>query len=256
MVRRRSALVPAGVALLAAAFGCRTSTVSVAFTPDIGDRYVYRYEITATITREVQGSDPEVIALDTELTADQQVRAITESGARIRATLTRESGAPRTAIVVVDRAGSLSGVELIEGLSASAFGLADAALVPTHLEGPPDGPLELGDEWSIGGATREGTGRLERLGVVDDVDVAVVRSSLTQQLQESVDARDSDTDLSGTLRSGALTSYDLTDGAIRRSRSWSSGTLDAHLAPPIGVQAEPVEATLTYDISVRVTRLG
>jgi len=254
---RQLAGVAAGLAVTVSALGCRASEVSVGFSPEIGDRYEYHYEIDATITRQLEGAEPEVIELDTELTAEQEVRATTRSGARIRVTLTREGGAPRTAVVLVDRAGSLRGVELIEGLAASVFGIADAqALVPTHLDGPPDGPLEPGDRWTIDDGARHGHGRLVRLGVVDDEDVAVVRTSITEELDESLTAGASDSDVTGTLRAGSTTSYDLGDGAIRRSRSWSEGELDVLVAPPPGVDAEPVGGTISFDVVVRVTRTG
>jgi hypothetical protein len=71
-----------------------------------------------------------------------------------------------------------------------------------------------------------------------------------------VQAGASATEVSGRVRSGATTSYDLADGAIRRSRSWSRGQIDAELQPPDGVIAEPVHATIGYEVTVRVTRIG
>lgn len=237
--------------------GCRPSTVSVAYAPEVGDRYAYRYEIETTVTRTLEGTEPEVVHLDTELVARLEVRARTTRGARIRLELTREGGAPRTAVAIVDRAGSLEGVELVEGLGAAVFGVADEdALVPTHLTGPPDRPLAPGDRWSIRDGARREDGRLVRLGVIDDSDVAVVQTTATEDLSRSVQAGASATAVRGRVRSGATTSYDLSDGAIRRSRSWSRGKIDAELQPPEGVQAEPVHATIAYEVVVRVTRIG
>lgn len=251
------------VGLVAAAMGtlvllgCRPSTVSVAYTPQVGDRYAYRYEIEVTITRSLEGAEPEVVHLDTELVARQEVRARTPRGARINLELTREGGATRTAVAIVDRAGSLEGVELVEGLGAAVLGVADEdALVPTHLAGPPDRPLAPGDRWSIRAGDRTGEGRLERLGVIDGSDVAVVRTTASEDVSRAVQAGASATEVSGHVRSGATTSYDLVDGAIRRSRSWSHGQIDALLEPPSGVEAEPVHATIGYEVTVRVTRIG
>jgi hypothetical protein len=255
MVRRPAGVL--AVAALGVLFGCRPATVSVGFTPAIGDRYSYRYEIHATITREVQGQLPEVVHLDTELSARQEVRAITKGGARIRLVLTRDGGVPRTAVVLVDRAGSLEGIELVEGLDAEAFGVAgDDTLGPTHLTGPPNRPLAPGDRWTIREATRHGSGRLDRLGVVDGEDVAVVATSITDDVDEAGRAGTSTTHVTGALRTTATTSYDLRGGAIRRSRSHSRGRLDARLAPPAGVTAKAVHATIGYDVTVRVTRTG
>lgn len=256
MARRPLAALAAGAVALVL-LGCRAGTVSVAYDPQVGDTYEYRYEITATVTRAVEGEEPEVTHLDTELVARQEVRARTDEGTRIRLVLTREGGAPRTVVAIVDRAGSLEGVQLVDGLGAAVSGLADeGSILPTHLPGPPDRPLAPGDRWSLERDGRRGEGRLERLGVIDGRDVAVVRSTATEELDRTVRAAGNDTDVTGRIRSGATTSYDLADGAIRRSRSWSHGEIDAELAPPEGVDAEPVRATIAFDVSVRVTRIG
>lgn len=251
MARR---LLAAG-ALAAVLLGCRASTVSVAFTPSVGDRYAYRYEIEATITRAIADEEPEVLHVDTELVARQEVRARTERGARIRLELTREGGTARTAVALVDRAGSLEGVELVEGLGADVLGAADS-IVPTHLPGPPDRPLAPGDRWSSDAGDLRSEGRLERLGVIDGSDVAVVRTTATEDLARSVQAGASATEVSGRVRSGATTSYDLVDGATRRSRSWSRGSVEARFAPPPGVDADPVLGTIEFEVTVKVTRIA
>jgi hypothetical protein len=242
-------------ALLAAAplWACRPSTVSVSYAPAIGDRYAYRYEISATVTRRIEGEAPQVTQVDTELLAEQVVEARTARGTRIRVRLTREGGTPRTAVAIVDRAGSLEGVELVEGLGVAVPGVADDAIVPT-LPGPPDSPLAPGDRWSIASGRRTGEGRLERLGVVDRRDVAVVRTTATEDLARDVQAGASATEVRGRVRSGATVSYDLDGGAVRRSRSWSRGEVRAELQPPEGVDAEPVRATISYEVTVEVTR--
>lgn len=256
MVRRPVAVL-ALVAASSALVGCRPHTVSVSFTPEVGDRYTYRYEIEATITRAVEGSDPEVVQVDTVLLAEQEVQALTLGGARIRLVLTREQGAPRTATVLVDRAGSLEGIELVEDLEGAGLGVAgEQGLAPTQVAGPPDRPLAPGDEWVIADGAQHGTGRLTQLGVIDGHDVAVVRSTVTEDIDEAGEAGGSGTLVTGALHSMASTSYDLSDGAVRRSRSRSHGTLQAELAPPPGVNAESVHATIGYDVTVRVTRTG
>jgi hypothetical protein len=156
-------------------------------------------------------------------------------------------------VAIVDRAGSLEGVELVEGLGAAVLGVADDAIVPT-LPGPPDRPLAPGDRWSISSARRSGEGRLARLGVVDGSDVAVVRTTATEDLAGAVRAGASATRVRGRVRSGATVSYDLDGGAVRRSRSWSRGEVRAELQPPEGVDAEPVRATISYEVTVEVAR--
>lgn len=253
---RRALLVLPTLAALALG-GCRPGTVSVAYDPEVGDRYRYRYEIDARVTRAVDGGEPEVLAVDTELVADQEVQARTRSGARIAVELTREGGVPRQAVVLVDRAGSLAGVELVDDLDAAVFGVAGSdTLVPTNLDAPPDRPLAPGDEWRVEDGRRRGRGRLERLGVVDGEDVAVVRTVVSEPIARSLRAGGSPTRVEGRLRSGGTTAYGLADGAIRRSESWSRGELRARLRPPAGVDADPVDATIRYEVTVDVTRLG
>ena len=157
--------------------------------------------------------------------------------------------------MLVDRAGSLEGVTLVEGLDAAALGLGqEQALGPTRLTAPPDRPLAPGDRWTIRGAAPARSGRLDRLGVVDGQDVAVVATSLTEDLAQVGRAETSATRLTGSATSSATTSYDLDGGAIRRSRTHTHGTVQATLGPPTGSTATPVHATITYDVSVRVTR--
>ena len=145
---RARALAAGVIPLLLAA--CRSDTVSVAYAPEIGDSYEYRYDIEATVTRTVEGEEPNVVEVDTVLLAEQDVQAQSRTGTRIRLELIREGGVARTAVVLVDRAGSLEGVELVDDLDAAVFGVADAgSLVPTNLGAPPDRPLAPGDRWTV-----------------------------------------------------------------------------------------------------------
>jgi hypothetical protein len=239
-------LVAAGLAALVA--GCREPTVSVEFSPEQGDHFRYRYQVTATLTRSVDGREPEVQTVDTELTADQRVLGRTGDGIRVEVEVTREGGSRSTVVALVDRAGSLEGIELVEGLDAGVFGIGDDdGLVTDPAEGLPPGRLRPGDRWSIADGNRRGHGRLERLGVDDGRDVALVRTSTS----EPVDADGG----RGEVRAGSLTSYDLDDGAVRSGRSWSHGRLELQLEPPSNVVAEPMQATVTYDVEVTVVRI-
>lgn len=249
---RRHALVIVPLLAGPMALGaCRSNTVDLGFRPDVGDRYEYRYEIDAVVTQEVPGAEPGVTELTTELIVEQVVESVSDEGVRVAVELRSEGSAPRSVVVVLDRAGSLEGIELIEGLpgATSAFGAgAGTTAIPRR-------PLAPGDRWSIGGTSGDGTARLERLGVIDGEDVAVVSSDLTEAVEDA-SAAAGGTTLSGTRSSESTTSYDLVDGAVRRSSSEAHADLTARIAPPEGVDAEPVEATITYDVQVRVTRIG
>jgi hypothetical protein len=239
-------VVAAALAVVAGA--CREHTVSVEFSPERGDHFRYRYEVQATLTRSVDGREPEVQVVDTELTADQRVLGRRGDGTRIRIEVTREGGARSTVIAVVDRAGSLEGVELVQGLHADVFGIGEGdGLVTDPGEGLPEGRLRPGDRWTLADGQRRGHGRLERLGVEDDHDVAVVRTSTTEPVTTESGH--------GLVTAGSRTSYDIDDGAVRSGRSWSHGHLDVQLQPPSNVVAEPVPATVTYDVEVTVERI-
>jgi hypothetical protein len=233
---------------------CRPNTVDVAFTPTEGARYSYRYEIEATITQSLDGADPTVTEISTTLRADQEVVEVSPRGVLARVTLRREGGAPRTAEVRLDRAGTLQGIDLIEGQPTDIFGLGDlGGVLPTAAL--PDGPLAPGDRWSIEDEQVTGTGRLRRLGVIDGEDVAVISSDLTQLIDETTPVGDTTAALEGDLRATASTAYDLRDGSLRRATTKAHGAVQARIAPPPGIDAGAVLGAITYEIHVRVTRL-
>jgi len=252
MGRRAVTAVAAGAITL---LGCRAETVALGFEPSVGDTYRYRYEIEATVTRTVDGQAPEVTEIVTELTSVQKVLERTVDGARAEVTLTSEGSAPRTAVVLLDRAGSLQAIQEIEGLPLDALGLppVDALLAATA--DPPDRPLAVGDRWTIADGALTGDARLDRLGIVDDHEVAVVSASLLEVLADAVVVDDSDVVLDGDLRSTTSTIFDLADGAVRRATTRSTGTVGVLVSPPAGVVVPPVEATITYELRVQTTQL-
>lgn len=240
---------------LLAGSACRPGTVTVAPRVEVGDRARYRYEIDATITSALEGDEPTTTEIATELLADQEVVAITEDGAQAQVTLRRDGDAPREAQVLLDRSGAIQSIELVEGLTSGGLGLAElgSLLPPSTL--PPTSPLAPGARWKISEGGLEGRGRLDRVGIIDGEEVAVVETSLVEAMQEAVVAGASEATLDGQLRSGGTAAYDVADGSVRRSSARSHGEVSARIQPPAGVDAEPVDATITYDIRVRVTRL-
>lgn len=246
---RHSLLVVAAIGLAATAGACRDHAVSLDFQPEVGDRFRYRYELTATLTREIEGSEPEVTTVDTELLVDQEVIARTPSGARVKGEVRRDGGARSTVVAVVDQAGSLEGIELVQGFDAEVFGVGDPqGLVADPAERLPDHPLAAGDRWTIEDGARRGEGRIVRFGVEDDRDVVHVHTSTDEPLG-TVDGDE------GRVRAGSRTVLDVGDGAVRTGRSWSHGVLEGSITPPEDVAGEPVRAVVRYDVEVRVTRL-
>ncbi len=237
------------------ASACRPANVTVDPHLEVGDRARYRYEIEAEVTRALENATPTTTRIDTELVADQEVTALTEDGAEAAVTLRRTGSPPRAAQVVLDRAGAIRSIELVEDLTNGAVGLGELGSLFPPSTAPPTTPLAPGDRWSISEDGLEGEGRLARLGVVDGADVAVVETSLVEALEDAVAAGTSAVSLDGELRSEGTIAYDLADGSMRRSSSRSRGDVRAVIQPPPGVGSEPAHARITYDIRVRVTRL-
>jgi hypothetical protein len=252
MGRRVLAAMALAAALLA---GCRSDTVSLGFEPRPGATYRYRYEIDATVTRTVAGAEPVVTEVAVTISSEQQIREVTEDGVTAAVTLTTDGSTPRTSVVRLDRAGSLAAIQEVEGLPSEAAGLPPEALLGTALGEPLPDDLSAGERWSIRDGAVTGEGRLDRLGVVDDHDVAVVTTDLVDAIADVVAAGGSEVTLDGELSTAASTTYDLGDGAVREGQSRTTGTVDARIAPPAGVVAAPVAAVITVELRVRTTRL-
>ena len=252
-MRRRLALVALAGAIVLGA--CREGTVVIEAEPQVGDRASYRYEIEAEVTSRLEGAEPTTEDISTDLLVDQEVVAITPEGVQATVTLRRDGRAARDAQVVLDASGGLRAVELVEGLPSDVLGAAQLGALFPPIAAPPPGPLEPGARWTIDEGTLRGSGRLERLGVVDGEDVAVVATTLTDAIDELVTAGTSTAAIAGDLRSRRTVTYDLRDGALRRSTARSRGDVEATIQPPPGIQAAPVLATIAYVIEVRVSRL-
>lgn len=235
--------------------GCRASTVTIEPHLDVGDVARYRYEIDAEITRALDDGNPATTRIAAELLAEQEVLALTDHGAQAAVTLRREGAAPRSAQVLLDRSGAIRGISLVEGLASDTLGLSELGSLLPPSTAPPSIPLAPGARWSISEGQLEGHGRLERLGVIDGADVAVVETSVVEVLDDAVDTGTSEATLEGELRSRGTAAYDVSDGSVRRSTARSRGEVRALIQPPADVDAAPAEGTITYDIRVRVTRL-
>jgi hypothetical protein len=243
------------VAGLAALGACRAPTVRIHADPHVGDRARYRYEIDATVTRALEGAKATTTAVTTTLLVDQKVVALTDDGVEADVTLHRDGAAARTARVVLDNTGAIRGIELVAGLTSDGLGLAQLGSLLPPTMAPPAVPMAPGERWSISKGSLDGHGRLLRLGVVDGADVAVVRTTLSDVVDDSVTGGASAARLTGRLRSTSTITYDLEDGSARRSAARSRGTVRARIEPPAGIDAAPVRGTISYDIRVRATRL-
>ncbi len=241
--------------------GCRPDTVTLGFQPAPGATYRYRYELELHLERALDGSAAKVTDLDTVITAEVTIVSTTPAGTRARLAIRRDGGTAQRLTVVIDRAGSLRGIEEIAGLPTSELGVGGlGAVLGLAVAPPPTGPVAIGDTWSFGddgqaGRPITGDARLDRLGVIDGEKVAEVGSALRSPIDEAIDAGPSGTQLSGEIRSDASTTYDLVDGAIRRAHAVAHGDVDVLIHPPAGSQAADAHGTITYDLVVRTTRV-
>lgn len=253
--RRRGGALAAVATLLALPLsaGCRAGTVELAFAPEVGDRYEHRYVVDATVTQALDDVAPTVHRLHSTLDVRQEVVEVTGDVVLVELTLRRDGGPRRTSQVRLDRAGVLEGIDLIEGQTVDVFGLdvLGGLLTGTPL---PDEPVGPGDRWPVELGSVRGSARLVRLGIVDGRDVAVVRTSLEQAVDEVVPTATTTAGMRGTLRSSATTTYDLADGSLRRASTRARGAVRVRVAPPPGIVADPALGTITYDVRVEVAR--
>jgi hypothetical protein len=226
------------------ASGCEPATIQLGFTPHRGAVYRYRYEVTINVDSrlgDVHRRRRDVTTIDARL----EVLSTSGDHVRVAVALVRD-GAPAPRLVVrLDRGEQLSAVELIDGSSLVTLGLADLATSGT-LE-LPHARLTPGDRWH----REHGEGKLDRLGVVDGHDVAVVTSRRLDPLRRTTDEQ---VNLVGDQRTEQTTRYDLADGAVRTSTSRTTGHLRVTARPPVGIDASPVRGSLRYSLVVQTAR--
>ena len=261
LVRRT---VAASAVALAVA-GCGEHTVAVRFEPEVGDVYRFQSDVETEVVRTIEG----VTTVDSDaatLDATQTVQAVADDEVLVRIALRRDDAAPRTVDVRLDRASRLTAIDLVEGVPAEALGLDVAMDLPADVGSPPTGPLEPGDRWeilrevSLGGLSRpvlvQGRGRIDSLGVEDGREVAVAVVDLDVPVRTILETTDGRVRLVGTQRTTSETAYDLADGALRRDRTTTEGTVEVIAEPPAGVDAAPLRGDIEYRIVTSSRRLG
>lgn len=252
---RAPAAVVAALVAIAILGGCRANTVRLDPHPEVGDRARYRYVIVATITSALDGMKPTTSTIETTLEVDQHIVGVGDDGVQADVALRRDGGAKRTARVVLDATGAIRGVELVAGLPNDTLGLSQlGALLPRTLV-PPSRALAPGERWTIAGGPIEGRGRLVRLAVEHGTNVAVVRTTITQDIDEAVTSGTTAADLAGAMHAVTTTTYDLANGSVRRSTGHSNGKVRVRIEPPAGVDAAAALGMIGYDIKILTTRL-
>lgn len=262
----RSGRLVCGVALAAGgalAGGCASGTVELGFDPQVGASSSYRIEVSTDVARATEGAAPEERRATEVITADQRVTAVDDQVVVLEVLLAGRGDAPRRSTVRLDRFGTLTGIEAIEGFSSEALGLVGLdRLVPTTAA--PSGELAPGTSWSIreevtlvessDPVTLEGSGRLDRLGDVDGRQVAVTTTELVVPLRFTRPAADTTATVDGEQRSVSTVTSELDGGAVHSASTVITGEADVVVAPPAGVDAAPVPGAISYRIEIDVER--
>ena len=243
---------------------CRPDTVRVAFRPPVGARFRYQVEVQKTRTIRLGSDEPQRTLDEARLEADETVLAAGPEGIRVRVELRREGSAPRTFVVLFDRAAQLTAVESIEGLPASLlepFGLSE--IFPAAAGAPPARPLAAGERWSIDDRLRlagsaparlRGSGRLVSFGVAGGRKAATIRSSTRLPVTTESALQGGRLSLQGTERTVSTATRELTDGAVETASATTGGSYNVVLSPPTG-QGSPVAGTLVIEVRSRTRRL-
>jgi hypothetical protein len=242
---------------------CRPDTVQVAFRPRVGARFRYQVEVEKTRTIRLGSDAPQRTVDDTRLEADETVLASGPDGVRVRVELRRPGSAPRTFVVLFDRAALLTAVESVEGLPASIlepFGLSE--IFPAAAGAPPPRPLAAGERWSIddrlqlaGSSARlTGSGRLSSFGVVGGRNVASIHSTTRLPVTTESALQGGRLALHGVESTVSTATRELADGAVEAASSTTNGSYQVTLTPPDG-QGAPVGGTMSIQLRSRTRRL-
>jgi hypothetical protein len=243
---------------------CRPDTVRVAFQPPVGARFHYQVDVEKSRTITLGSEAPQRTEDSARIEAHETVLASGPEGIRVRVELRRGDSAPRTFVVLFDRAAQLTAVESIEGLPASIlepFGLSE--IFPAAAGAPPARPLAAGERWTIDDRLRlagspdarlSGSGRLVSFGVTGGRKVASIRSTTTLPVTTETALQGGRLSLQGTERTVSTATRELNDGAVETASSVTSGTYQVVLSPPFG-QGVPVQGSMVIEVRSKTKRL-
>lgn len=262
--RRTITRLAAAIALTLALVACDPATVGIRFDPAVGDTYRFRSDISTRVVRTID-DETTVEDADSVLDATEVVTAVDDDEITVAVTLERDGATQRSYEVRFDRGDRLTAIDLVEGVPADALGLDLANDLPADIASPPAGPLEPGETWQIRRVVEvagqpdpivvEGVGRIDSLGVVDGNDVAVVVVDLSVPIRSVIETPDGTVRVEGTQSSSTRTMYDLDDGAAREDHTDITGEVDVIVDPPAGVEADPVDGEIRYEIETRTVRI-
>lgn len=257
-LRPRRARLAHAVLALALLGACDPDTVMVAYDAEVGDTARYRAEIRTDVTRVLAGErtrDRQVDRIETT----QEVLSSDDGETMVEVDVLPETGAPRTFVARLDRAGRLDTIDVVDGVSAGALGVDPGDGLPVGLLAPPPGELRPGQRWQIEepfavAALSEplavrGTGRVVSLGVEDGRDVAHVEVTVSMPVRSVVATSDGSVTVFGRQELSSKATYDLDGGGLVRERAVVDGEADLIVQPPPDVDAAPLRGTIAYTVT-------
>ena len=79
---------------------------------------------------------------------------------------------------------------------------------------------------------------------------------LSVPIRSVIETSDGTVTVVGMQSSASRTTYDLEDGAAREDRTDITGDVDVIVQPPDGIEADPVEGEIRYEIETRTVRVA
>lgn len=256
-MRVRVAALVVTAALLAA---CEPATVSIAYTPAVGDRYDVVSLVTTEVTRVLDG-ETATDARSDRLEASETVTGVDDDTVEVTVEVRRGGERSREFVTAFDRSGRLASIDIVDGVAAETLGVDLPADLPAAVTRPPATTLAPGDRWVIastaladGTSFVSGRGAVVRLGVDDGVDVAVVRLDLDVELVHETATRNGTVTIAGRQTIEITTTYDLGGGFARAELTRIGGRVDVLVTPPAGVESAAVTGTIDYTVSIETAR--
>ena len=262
---RRLPWLPAAVVAMSLA-ACQPDTVRVTYRPEAGTTYRYEVRVHSLTLASLGDGEPQRTEEDAVLHVEHRVLDAEPDGpVRVQVRLRRPNSAPRTLVVRLDRAARLETVETIEGVPTTTLGeLGLTEIFPAAAGAPPDRALRPGETWVIDEPVAlpgtepsrlAGEGRLAELGVIDGREVASIFSRTRLPVTRTTGVRQGTLQLRGNQVTESTARHDLSDGAVQRANSVTTGRFRVLLSPPPGRSGAPLEGRLEIEVRSRVRRL-
>jgi hypothetical protein len=240
--------------------------VTLGFRAPAGTELVYDVDVTTSVVSQLEG--PHETRHDhVRLLTRQTVGDTTGNQVRVNVEVTPEdgtvSGGTRHYVARFDRDAGLAALESIDGLAPAFEGdLGPAEVLPGATDALPGRRLRAGDRWRIdqrlalpgapGKTHLRGQGRL--VGLRSSAESARVATNTTLPVRRRIAVANGDLEMVGDQKTTTDADYNVTTGAVERSRAKSVGHYVVVIPPPPGSDKRPVEGTLVVTVTSTAVR--